>query len=104
MIKVILKDNQADINKIIVKGHAKYDKFGHDIVCAAVSGVVLTTANAIIKIDPSSLTCIEQKDYLEMIINKHNQIIDSLIDNMISMLKEVKHDYPKHIKIIEEVQ
>lgn len=103
MITVILKNKEARIDKIEIKGHAKYDEFGKDIVCAAVSATVLTTANAIIKIDPSSLTCIEEKNNLTMIINNHHKVTDSLIDNMVLMLKEIHHDYPKHIKIIEEV-
>ncbi len=103
MIKIILKYNQTKIVKVIIKGHAKYDEFGKDIVCAAVSTTVLTTANAIIKIDPLSLTCLEEASYLEMIINYHNDITKSLIDNMISILKEIKNDYPKHLQITKEV-
>lgn len=103
MITVILKSNQTLIDRVEIKGHAKYDEFGKDIICAAVSATVLTTANAIIKIDPSSLTCIEEKNNLIMIINNHHKVTDSLIDNMVLMLREIKQDYPKHIKIIEEV-
>ena len=43
MIKIkILKDY------IEVKGHANYDDFGKDIVCASVSSIVITTVNAIV--------------------------------------------------------
>ena len=43
MIKVEIENN-----KIEIKGHANYDDYGKDIVCASVSSIVITTINAII--------------------------------------------------------
>ena len=50
MIKVEIKNN-----KIEIKGHAYYDDYGKDIVCASVSSIVITTINAIIEFDPESI-------------------------------------------------
>ena len=51
MIKVkLLKDNNK-IKKIIIGGHALYDDFGKDIVCAAVSSTVITSINSSLLID-----------------------------------------------------
>jgi uncharacterized protein YsxB (DUF464 family) len=47
MIKVVVSKKDDIINKIEIKGHAKYDESGKDIVCAAVSATVITTVNAI---------------------------------------------------------
>ena len=46
MIKVYREQN-----KIIIKGHADYDDYGKDIVCASVSSIVITTVNAKLEID-----------------------------------------------------
>ena len=86
---------------ISISGHANYDDFGKDIVCAAVSSTVLTTINGILSIDNQSIT-VKQKDNLEIIINYHNEIIDKLLENMLRCLKEIEKKYEKNIKIKEE--
>jgi hypothetical protein len=97
MIKVILKTNE-----IVITGHASYDKYGKDIVCAAVSSTVLTTINACISIDKDSLNVTEGKELKIEILNYDNNI-DILINNMINMLYELERDYSKNIKVIKEV-
>ena len=44
MIKIKEKDN-----KIIISGHASFDEYGKDIVCASVSSIVITSINAILR-------------------------------------------------------
>lgn len=41
MIKVKLTKNNNYYKRIIITGHANYDDFGKDIVCAAVSSTVI---------------------------------------------------------------
>jgi uncharacterized protein YsxB (DUF464 family) len=103
MIKVVVSKKDDIINKIEIKGHAKYDESGKDIVCAAVSATVITTVNAIGSISNKVIECISERDKLSIIINKHDKITDKLINNMLSMLTEIEIDYKKYIKIIEEV-
>ncbi|MDE6314707.1 MAG: ribosomal-processing cysteine protease Prp [Lachnospiraceae bacterium] len=48
MIKITIYKNQEDeYVGFQCKGHAAYDQSGHDIVCAAVSILVLNTVNSI---------------------------------------------------------
>ena len=98
MIKVEIKETDV-INEIIIKGHAGYEEYGKDIVCASVSSIAITTVNAIIRIDEDAIKYEEREGYLYININKHNEIIDKLIDNMINLLKELKEKYDKHIEI-----
>ena len=42
MIKVKVEENNNYISKVTIKGHANYDELGKDIVCAAVSSIVIT--------------------------------------------------------------
>ena len=97
MIKVeVKKDN------ISILGHAMYDDYGKDIVCAAVSGIVITTVESIASIDETSIDINEMPNKLEIIINKHDNITDKLITTMINLLKELEKKYPKNIKIINK--
>ena len=96
MIKVrVIKENDI-ITNINIIGHAGFDVSGKDIVCSAVSSIVITTINALLKIDKDSIS---YKNSLEITILKHNEIIDILVDNMLDMLKELEQDYKKYIKV-----
>ena len=55
MIKVNVKINEDFIKEIKIKGHALYDDFGKDIVCAAASSIAITTVNAIESISPKAI-------------------------------------------------
>ena len=98
-IKLLKKDN--DLKKIIIKGHAMFDDFGKDIVCAAVSSTVITSVNACLSIDENSLTY-DDKEGLEIEVKKNDVITYKIIDNMISNLKELEKAYPKNVEIKEE--
>ena len=49
MIKVNYVVSNNLIKSVSIKGHAFYDTYGKDIVCAAVSSIVTTTINDILK-------------------------------------------------------
>ena len=89
-------------DKIEILGHAMYDDFGKDIVCAGVSSVVITTINGILTFNKDYLKYEVGKDKFEIEILTHNEIVDNLINNMINMLKELEIDYPKNINIRKE--
>lgn len=99
MIKVNIN---KEINKIEISGHAMYDDFGKDIVCAGVSSIVITTINSILRFNNSDITYKEEKDKFTIVINNHNEIVDNLIENMIDMLQQIEENYPKNIKIRKE--
>ena len=97
MIKVIKK------NKVIeISGHAGYDEFGKDIVCASVSGVIMTTVNSIMNIDNSSISYMD--DGNKIIIEKlnGNDIVDKLLNTMILILKDLEEQYKENIKVESE--
>ena len=89
-------------DKIELIGHAMFDKYGKDIVCAGVSSVVTTTINAILSFDKNYIYYITDKDKLVIEVNIHNEIVDKLINNMIDMLEDIEEDYPDNIKIRKE--
>lgn len=103
MIKVeIIRNNNNNIKKISILGHAMYDEYGKDIVCASVSTLVISTVNNILSINDKTIK-VEQNDskiIIEYILK--DNIIDILINNMISNLNTLANNYPKNIKIIDK--
>ena len=96
MIKVLRSKKSISIT-----GHAMYDDFGKDIVCSAVSSIVITSLNGILSINPSALIYNNSKDGLEIEIKSFDDITLKLIDNMIELLIKLSNDYPKNIQVKE---
>ena len=98
MIKVIVVEKNKEVNKVMITGHALYDDYGKDIVCASVSSVVITTVNAILRIDKDAIFVEEKPFVIE--VKKSTEITKKLVENMISLLKELERDYPKNIRFL----
>ena len=94
MIKIEVKKNN-----ILILGHANFDKYGQDIVCAAASSIVITSIEAIAKFNEQAVDIKQSDNKLEIIINEKDDITNKLLENMISCLKELELKYPKNIKI-----
>ena len=71
MIKI-----KFDKDKISIKGHSGYDVIGKDIVCASVSSIVITSINAIIRIDEKAISYKQDEGFIEINILKHSEIVD----------------------------
>ena len=97
MIKVNIKNNI-----IIITGHARYDDFGKDIVCASVSSIVITSINLCLRFNKESIKYKEDKDKLTIEILSNDDNITLTIENMLMMLEELASTYKKNIKIIKE--
>lgn len=97
MIKVNIKQN-----RVIITGHAGYDEYGKDIVCASVSSIVITSVNAALKLENNSLEYIEEKDKLTINILSNKENIKIIIENMIDLLEELSLTYKENIEIIKE--
>ena len=98
MIKVNVNKKDNQIDSIVLSGHAMYDDYGKDIVCASVSSIVITTVNAIIRINNDAIEY-RQDDDLVITIKLHDMVTDLLIENMLELLTELEKQYKKNIKI-----
>ena len=97
MIKV---EKKCDYIKIY--GHADFDNAGKDIVCASVSSIIYTTVKGLLNINEKSIEFLDNDEYMEIKVLLSNDITNSLILNMMTMLKEIEKRYPKNIKVNEE--
>lgn len=87
---------------ISILGHADYDDFGKDIVCASASSIVMCSVEAIANFDINAIDVKQNIDKVDIIINKTDNITEKLIDNMLNCLKELEKKYPKNIEIIDK--
>ena len=98
MIRVDIKKNHIKIS-----GHAMFDDYGKDIVCASASSIVITSINGILRLDEKAISYKLTKDELSIDVLKNNRETNLLILNMISLLKDLEKQYGKNIKVNEEV-
>ena len=101
MIKVILTKKDDNVNKVIINGHAGYDDFGIDIVCAAVSSTVITTINILLSLDNQSISYNDSRGLIIEVL-KNDMTTKKIINVLISNLYELEKAYPKNIQIKEE--
>ncbi|MDE5629988.1 MAG: ribosomal-processing cysteine protease Prp [Bacilli bacterium] len=97
MIKVNINNRQ-----ITIKGHADYEEYGKDIVCASCSSIVITSINAALRFDKSSLKYEESDGKIHIEIFSNDEFVKIIIDNMLEMLNELALTYKKNIKIVKE--
>ena len=86
----------------MITGHALYDSYGKDIVCASASSIVVTSINACLRVEEKSLRYHEEKDKLTIEVMSNNKNVYLIVENMIAMLEELAETYKKNIKIIKE--
>ena len=101
MIKIKYKVDNDIIKNIIMTGHAMYDVFGKDIVCASVSSLVIYSINLCISFDSQSIIYKNDNGIVIEHINDDN-ITQKILKTMIISLKELADDYPKNITIRKE--
>lgn len=101
MIKIKVEHDNNYLSKIVITGHANYEEYGKDIVCAAVSASVLTTINGIIALDNSILEVENVLDKMTIKILKNENTSQVLLNSMLLNLKKLVIEYPKNIKIYD---
>ena len=99
MIRIqVIRENNF-IKQITLKGHADYEEYGKDIVCAAVSATFLCTINGILSIDRDVIlvTSLLEKQVVEVL--KEDKVTEKLLCNMLRCLESLQKQYPKNIEI-----
>ena len=89
--KVIKK--QGSYYSFICSGHAEYDDEGKDIVCSAVSMLVINTANAIDKFTETRIEGSDEDHISWHFPEKPDDKAELLMDAMLLGLKEIETKY-----------
>ena len=98
MIQVRVEKENAKYKKIKIIGHAMYDDYGKDIVCAGVSSIVITTINAILTFN-NNISYMVSKKGMTIDVKSDDRTTQLLIKNMIKLLKELSGNYPNNIEV-----
>jgi len=97
MIKVNVKTNHLSI-----KGHANFDEYGKDIVCASVSSIVTTSVNDMKTVNEKSISYADDGNEIIIQLTEYDELVLKLFKNLVLLLKNLAEDYPQNIKIESE--
>ncbi len=101
MIHVEISKKNNKVKQIRISGHSGYETIGKDIVCAAVSSIVITSVNAILSFK-KTIEVTKKDNPLEIQVISEDETTEKLISNMINMLQEVEKEYKKYIRMEEK--
>ena len=98
MISVNVSFMGKDVKSLTVSGHANYDEYGKDIVCAGVSAIVTGGINAL---EPhiKNIDIINESNKLGVIVIESNEVIQVILNTMLIQLETIENSYKKYIKI-----
>ena len=103
MIAVTVVKNGDDYRSIESKGHAGFSSFGKDIVCAAVSVLVINTINSIDQFTDTHIELTgEDSGYLKAVFTDgFDEKAQVLMDSMVLGLTQIEKQYGKKFLSIE---
>jgi|UPI000496BFE5 uncharacterized protein YsxB (DUF464 family) len=100
MISVSIEKQEQQYKRIRCSGHAGYDEYGKDIVCAAVSVLVINTINSIDTFtdDTYSVDSDEESGMIDFrftgsVSDQSNLLIDSLVLGLNEIQKQYGKEY-----------
>ena len=87
-----------DVKSLTVSGHANYDQYGKDIVCAGVSAIVTGGINAL-ESEMKNVEIINKANELGVIVVNNNEKIQIILNTILVQLETIENSYEKYIKI-----
>ena len=100
MISVNVSFIGSDLQKLTVSGHANYDQYGKDIVCAGVSAVVTGGINAL-ESELANIKIVNEDNKLGVVVVNNNEKIQTILKTILIQLETIEASYKKYIKIIK---
>ncbi len=100
MIKIKIDYDENYVSKFKISGHSGYDIKGNDIVCAAVSSLVISSINLALRLNEKSVNVKLEDGLIDANILIHDKVINEVFLNMINMLEELQNDYKNNLKFI----
>ena len=99
MIQVQFKKEQGQYKSFQIEGHAEYAEEGEDIICAAVSALVINTINSIEQFTEDTFTCdcqdgmIKSWEFTAEVSKETELLMDSLMLGLSSVQKSYGDRY-----------
>ncbi|WP_434414568.1 ribosomal-processing cysteine protease Prp [symbiont of Argiope bruennichi] len=104
MIIISVNKNEKSILKISVSGHAGFNSYGNDIVCAGVSAVTFGFLEYLQITEEKGITyeTFEKENKIVFFLkNQKNKFFDKIFNILYIQLKLIYNNYKKNIKWIE---
>ena len=101
MIKIEATRNNGKIISLTVKGHANSAPHGEDLVCAAVSSILVGGCNALNQPDCFAIK-LESGDASVVEISHPNEHDYEVLEVMLVQFKSVEETSKKFLKVIEK--
>ncbi len=98
MIKITILKQENKIKEITLSGHSGYNEKGNDIVCSAVSSIVITTVNGILSIK-ETISAKDDGETLKIQVLENDEVTKKLLENMIKLFQGIETQYKKNVKI-----
>jgi uncharacterized protein YsxB (DUF464 family) len=101
MIQVEVYKQSDHIVKFSLSGHAGYAKSGRDIVCAAVSALVLNAINSSERLLGVELPSTDDGNVLVCTVPTHERTaeVQLLLRSMLFGLEQTADECPKHLRV-----
>lgn len=100
MIKIRFFKNESNFTGFEVAGHAMYDEYGKDIICAFVSSACLMTANTITEVMHIKADALSRDGYMKLQLNDSYQTAQDVLGGLVFHMTELEKEYPKNVKVI----
>ena len=103
MTKISIKKVDNLIQVIKVSGHSGYANKGSDIVCSSITTAMYVSYGMLDKAKCDfTFTSDEAKPFMELKINKSNDITKLVMENLVDVLEGIAFDYKANVTIINE--
>ena len=99
MIKIDVLYDGKYIKNFKIKGHANYEEYGKEIVCASVSSIAIVSSNLALRYNDKAIKFVQKEGLIDVDVLVFNDTINTVFINMIENLKELEKEYKKNIKI-----
>ena len=90
------------VRRLRVYGHANAGEYGHDLVCAGVSALVLTLGQALSEITNDADIDIREGE-ADIVCTRKDYVIDFLFATIAGGLRCLAENYPQNIDFLESV-
>ncbi|WP_342275606.1 ribosomal-processing cysteine protease Prp [Spiroplasma endosymbiont of Cantharis lateralis] len=99
MVKAKIFKKENKINSFVISGHANFKDHGEDLVCAAITGIVSGSLNALdIKFNKNTEINVDA-NRIEVKVIIEDNLLNHLLEFMIIQLETIEVQYPKNFKI-----
>lgn len=102
----ISRDSEGYIREFTIKGHAGFDEYGKDIVCAAVSAIAYTAAGALNELAGVG-NYSEKSGYMNCSVPKDmeqekRKVAGIILETACIGFKQIENSYGDYVEVLDE--